>query len=614
MNISIKKFVMYSKLRWCVFLGVFLFLLSPPNLNATEVKSLPDSIFNSIYKEKGIAKIKLLDVYASHFFSNPQLIEELEKDAEKEGSHLYNAYILRLKLYHQAKEDDLKSIKTSIRAIDSELQLFDQTGIEKSEEELKRYNSMKSTTFNLKNEIYLHEGKYDLALIEVKNMMEKAKLRLDTDVFFERQGYTLLGNTYLHAKKWEEALKSFKSAFKVNEDLLKNSNLKLKEYSYYPSMEGMMYSYDKLEKYTQVLCLGDSTIRRIENDYQAIEKPNVEEIFIYNFCKSRILSLTALSYIRLDKTSKAREQLDVVKNFLQTSLDVSHSNFILYYKAEARYYLSIKNYAKAKKYVYQFLDNISINTHSLDYIDFNLLLAEILNAEGDRKNEVYDLMREVYETNDSINRTNFSAQVADIQVLHEVDKAKMRANQNEEKLKKTRIILIISLLSFVLTLLIAYLLWRNGRTLKEKNRQLFHQYTNRYEKSKLMHRFHSESIDESTELDSNDILIHKLEEYLLKSHIYRNAELSREELSLKIGTNRQYLIEAIKEKTGKNFNEYIYSFRLQDAYEKIVRNKEKAISDIFIEAGFSTRVTFNKAFKEAYGMTPSELRSVANEK
>lgn len=81
-------------------------------------------------------------------------------------------------------------------------------------------------------------------------------------------------------------------------------------------------------------------------------------------------------------------------------------------------------------------------------------------------------------------------------------------------------------------------------------------------------------------------------------------------LALAIGTNRQYLIEAIKAQTGQTFNEYIYSHRVKFAYTLIEANRSKNLSEVGTESGFLTRSTFNRAFKEVYGMNPGEFKEL----
>lgn len=104
-----------------------------------------------------------------------------------------------------------------------------------------------------------------------------------------------------------------------------------------------------------------------------------------------------------------------------------------------------------------------------------------------------------------------------------------------------------------------------------------------------------------------------LDALMRESKNYLNSEITRDELAIEIGTNRQYLVAAIKEKRNQVFNEYVYIWRLKYAYRLIIRNRDVPISEIFLESGFSSQSVFNREFKKSYGMTPSELRTAAEE-
>jgi len=59
---------------------------------------------------------------------------------------------------------------------------------------------------------------------------------------------------------------------------------------------------------------------------------------------------------------------------------------------------------------------------------------------------------------------------------------------------------------------------------------------------------------------------------------------------------------------GKPVREYIKLRRLARVYESLA-DKDKRIIDIALDHGFSSHETFTRAFKDAYGLTPSEFRN-----
>lgn len=577
-------------------------------MHAAENLNQADSVLTLIKRAKSVDKLKLLDKHASLFLSTPGLIIPIEEKAIKEKDHLLTAYAYRFRIYEFSKKDRNDSIGVYLNLMDEELALYEQSKKNISGEEKIRYQSIKSTLTTMKVEQYLMKGLYDLALIDINKMLEQSKQ--DDDLLSERQGYIYLGLMYINTKKWDKALLNFQEAYDINEVMLKASKPKLNIYSYFPAMEGVLLSNEKLGRHEQAIHIADALLLRVENDFKRIENPNNEDMFLYYYCLNRVYSLSALSYMKTNKFQEARMQLDKIKQFVSDFSEAPHSNFLQYYKSEAEYYLLTKNYGQAKLYVRLLLDNLSLEANPQDYIEVNLLKARILNAEGDNLS-AYNLVNQIHHTYDSIAQVDFSSRVAEIQTIHKVEKADLLAKQSEEKLRLTQIILFVLALVLLLALGLLYQSRRNGKVLKMKNQQLHHQYTKIEESNQMMHKLRTEKRTEETEQTSPyDEIITKLENYLSESQIYRNADLSREELALKIGTNRQYLIQAIKEKTGYTFNEFIYEHRLKYAYDMIVNERGKSISDVYIDSGFVNRSTFNKAFKGAYGMSPTELRGV----
>ena len=68
-----------------------------------------------------------------------------------------------------------------------------------------------------------------------------------------------------------------------------------------------------------------------------------------------------------------------------------------------------------------------------------------------------------------------------------------------------------------------------------------------------------------------------------------------------------YLSRLFKEKTGKNFVEYMTEIRMEQV-KKLLENPENRIADISIMVGYDNTRYFNKVFKQSVGMTPSEYR------
>lgn len=74
------------------------------------------------------------------------------------------------------------------------------------------------------------------------------------------------------------------------------------------------------------------------------------------------------------------------------------------------------------------------------------------------------------------------------------------------------------------------------------------------------------------------------------------------------GTNTTYLSNSIKDNTGMGFNAYINKLRIQYVTEGMRGNPGREIQQLFYEAGYRSRITAWRNFKEIMGITPTEFR------
>lgn len=109
-------------------------------------------------------------------------------------------------------------------------------------------------------------------------------------------------------------------------------------------------------------------------------------------------------------------------------------------------------------------------------------------------------------------------------------------------------------------------------------------------------------VDKSS-VESEDLV------YRAVSYISGNfrKKFSLEDMAKDLGVSK-YMLSRIFSKTFHcNFNHYLNEARLGYAVERL-ENTDRTITEICLDSGFESQRTFNRVFKERYGITPSGYR------
>ena len=103
-------------------------------------------------------------------------------------------------------------------------------------------------------------------------------------------------------------------------------------------------------------------------------------------------------------------------------------------------------------------------------------------------------------------------------------------------------------------------------------------------------------------------LIDKIKALMETEKAYREMGFSREALASKLEVGEHVISKAINQHFGKNFNEYVNGFRIEEAKARL-QSEPTAVTVIAFEVGFSSIASFNRVFKAAVGASPTEYRA-----
>lgn len=102
--------------------------------------------------------------------------------------------------------------------------------------------------------------------------------------------------------------------------------------------------------------------------------------------------------------------------------------------------------------------------------------------------------------------------------------------------------------------------------------------------------------------------VDKIKALLEGEHAYRQMRLNRAKLAEMVGIGEHHLSRVINSHFGKNFNELINSYRIDEAKQRL-KNEPTQVTVIGFEVGFNSIASFNRVFKEKTGVSPSDWRA-----
>ncbi len=101
-------------------------------------------------------------------------------------------------------------------------------------------------------------------------------------------------------------------------------------------------------------------------------------------------------------------------------------------------------------------------------------------------------------------------------------------------------------------------------------------------------------------------LVHAMQE----DRLYRDPNLTLNNLSAHVGVSLNYVSQTLNESLGQTFFEFVNNWRVKEAIP-LVEAGETTVLAIAYEVGFNSRSSFYSAFKRSTGMTPTAYKAEA---
>ena len=129
----------------------------------------------------------------------------------------------------------------------------------------------------------------------------------------------------------------------------------------------------------------------------------------------------------------------------------------------------------------------------------------------------------------------------------------------------------------------------------------------------LIYNRQSLLLPDATELEGDGIdvaLSKSLKDLFERERVYTNPDLDLNMLSKMTGAHKNNISKHFST-IGTNYNDFVNEYRVDDFIEKTKDSsfQNYSIEGLALDVGFSSRSTFNRAFKKFKGQSPSEFLS-----
>ena len=481
------------------------------------------------------------------------------------------------------------------------------------------------------------KGDYDLhkiysdSLLLIANENKLAKMQIlalsNQAVFYNNQSETLEA-----IKRYHEALEKCElipEDFKTKVVVLVNmGNTYNNMGSFAKSNEYMQKVISLLDKHENSDHIRTAALIGIANNYSELKDYQNEILYALQAKeiakKTNNASNIAAAVNNISKANihlkEYQKALDYAKQALQLpSLDLPTKTRarLLLNAGVANFYLN--NFENALDY----LNECAAQAKDKKILETEMLaqefIAKVYESKKDYKasveaQNIFSELRELHLNNKK------QASNADLNKTIDVNKAEFRG-LNE---RKNKMILFGAVLLFLLGFLLFFFVIRKRKQDKEQ-KKLRQQYLILQQNFNNFKTESSASQIDKTILNKNKLKPYKnsslttairedyknkIVSFMKTEKPYLNPDITQSELAKKVNINSHNFSEILYYNFEQNFYSFINSYRILEAQNRIKNPKfsDFKIIAIAFDSGFNSKTSFNRAFKNHTGITPSEYR------
>ena len=407
-----------------------------------------------------------------------------------------------------------------------------------------------------------------------------------------------LGTAYQIAKESDAAMEAFQEAWshvKQVKDPRKRAKV------VYYCGQALVLEYNRNHCYEQSLAILDEWSKNIEA-CRAWALENHESTFTSDISQIHCDMFRAETYTFTGDFAESDKYLARVAAVVDSYPPLVKNYFLhtqrIIHKERGEYEEALAVSARLKDYYAEKGEVLMYNSSAID-------MRESLKSLG-RYKEAVALGDEIMALTDSLYSVEHLRQLNELSMIYEVDK--LEAQKQRQRL----IIISVSAGCLLLAVIIAiYTLY--SLNLRRKTVSLYNQIREMTRAEKKAE--HMLGLVPGAELSRGMKLFRELTQLMYHEKLFLDPEVDRRSVAARLGTNENYLANAIHEGAANTtFANYISGLRLAYSLDLLTGNPDMTLETVAQESGYASYSPFFRAFVKKYGMSPSEYRRLYSAK
>ncbi len=290
------------------------------------------------------------------------------------------------------------------------------------------------------------------------------------------------------------------------------------------------------------------------------------------------------------------------------------------------YLLKVGRYADALRNNEAYISSFAGDTISSDFLGALQNQAEAFRGLKDYE-AADSFSRRCYAIQDSIYKRESESKAHEYAALFDAQEKDLQLTKARAHSHLMSVLIVSSTILIVLLLFILWLVSRNLRRTKKRNRIDAHRIDELIAQKEDLRKAFARSRQLSVNSDAEDVvdagseimsdnpndidkdyqLFMQMDTIITEKRLFLNPKLTREDILRTTGVSKNSLVPILRKYAEcNNFNDYINRLRLEFAIKQIKANTLLTIDAIAKSSGFNSRSTFYRTFQNVYGMTPSQ--------